>query len=85
MHWKRFYLLKFNNLFLFSIGTVGIAAFAKVTTAQPQQADTRMGILPEASTDEGFDRIMVSIPSGRDRATVHRTVAFNLFESLSRQ
>ena len=31
---------------------------------------------------EGFDSIMVSSPSSRERATVHRTVAFKLFKSL---
>ena len=33
--------------------------------------------------DEGFDKNIVSISSSRDRATVHWTVAFKLFESPS--
>ena len=32
--------------------------------------------------DEGFDNIKVSIPSSRNRARLHRSLAFARFESL---
>ena len=32
--------------------------------------------------DEGFDLIIVSIPSSRDRARLHRSLAFDWFEAL---